>query len=56
MPILKRVGLGISVPQAPAYIRSAVHAITNAEAGNGAVKEIADYLLNSQGKLEAFLG
>lgn len=55
LPVLKTVGLSFSVPMGHEIVRSAVHAVTDAPGGLGAVREIADYLLQSQGKLDAFL-
>lgn len=46
---IKRCGLGISVPNAPAYIRSHADWVTERQGGHGAVREICDALLEAQG-------
>lgn len=56
LPVLKAVGLGFSVPGGHSSIKAAVDAITDAGGGEGAVREITDYLLQAQGKLDAFIG
>jgi 3-deoxy-D-manno-octulosonate 8-phosphate phosphatase (KDO 8-P phosphatase) len=55
LPVLKSVALGFSVPGAHPLVKEAVHAISDYEAGMGAVREITDFILSSQGKMEAFL-
>ncbi|APX93659.1 HAD family hydrolase [Halomonas sp. 1513] len=46
---IKRAGLGISVPNAPDYIRAHADWITQRPGGHGAVREICDALLQAQG-------
>ncbi|MFC3283576.1 KdsC family phosphatase [Litchfieldella rifensis] len=46
---IKRAGLGISVPNAPAYIRAHADWTTERQGGHGAVREICDALLEAQG-------
>lgn len=46
---IKCVGLGISVPNAPAYIREHADWVTTRHGGFGAVREICDALLELQG-------
>lgn len=46
---IKRAGLGISVPNAPAYIRQHADWVTERPGGSGAVREICDDLLELQG-------
>ncbi|MBF8223039.1 KdsC family phosphatase [Halomonas sp. 328] len=46
---IRRAGLGISVPNAPAYIRSQADWVTERVGGHGAVREICDTLLEAQG-------
>lgn len=50
---IKRAGLGISVPNAPPYIRSHADWVTQRPGGHGAVREICDTLLNAQGHWDA---
>ncbi|MBZ9557188.1 MULTISPECIES: HAD family hydrolase [unclassified Modicisalibacter] len=46
---IKRAGLGISVPNAPRYIREHALWVTDRAGGHGAVREICDGLLELQG-------
>ncbi|KXS38803.1 MAG: 3-deoxy-D-manno-octulosonate 8-phosphate phosphatase (KDO 8-P phosphatase) [Halomonadaceae bacterium T82-2] len=46
---IQRAGLGISVPNAPDYIRRHADWVTARSGGNGAVREICDGLLELQG-------
>lgn len=50
LPVLKTVGLSFSVPAGHEDVRSAVHAVTSAEGGKGAVREICDFILRCQDK------
>ncbi|WP_227367974.1 KdsC family phosphatase [Halomonas sp. M20] len=46
---IKHAGLGISVPNAPLYIREHANWITERPGGHGAVRDICDNLLTWQG-------
>lgn len=46
---IRKAGLGISVPNAPAYIREYAVWVTERPGGHGAVREICDGLLQMQG-------
>ncbi|XKH61226.1 HAD-IIIA family hydrolase [Halomonas sediminis] len=46
---IKRSGIGITVPHAPAYIQSHADWVTERHGGHGAVREICDTLLEAQG-------
>ncbi|MCH4561634.1 MULTISPECIES: KdsC family phosphatase [Halomonas] len=50
---IKRAGVGISVPGAPAYIRRHADWVTDSPGGHGAVREICDVLLQAQGHWDA---
>jgi 3-deoxy-D-manno-octulosonate 8-phosphate phosphatase (KDO 8-P phosphatase) len=50
MPVLKRVGFAVAVPNAVDEVKSAAHYVTAKPGGRGAVREICDFLLKSQGK------
>lgn len=50
LPILTRVGLGISVPEAAPEVIKGAHCITKRSGGKGAVREVIDFILKSQGK------
>ncbi|MCK4244770.1 MAG: HAD hydrolase family protein [Candidatus Omnitrophica bacterium] len=50
IPLLKEVGLPVTVPNAPAEVKSMVIYITEQPGGKGAVREVATFILKSQGK------
>ena len=50
MPILKRAGFSVAVPNAVDEVKRIAHHITANRGGRGAVREICDLLLKSQGK------
>lgn len=50
LPVLRRVGLAVSVPNAVDEVRQAAHLVTARAGGRGAVREICDLLLKAQGK------
>jgi len=52
VPILKRAGLSVSVPNAVDEAKSHAHFITTKSGGRGAVRELCDLLLKSQNKWE----
>ena len=55
LPAMRRVGLCLSVPNAPHVVRSHAHYVTQREAGFGAVREVCELIMSSQGTLEAQL-
>ena len=50
IPILKRVGFAVAVPNAVAEVKQLAHHITTNKGGRGAVREVCDFLLKSQNK------
>lgn len=50
LPVLKRVGLAVAVPNAAEEVKREAHYITESRGGRGAVREICDLILKSQGK------
>ena len=50
MPILKRVGLAIAVPNAMEDVKNISHYVTNKPGGHGAVREVCELILKSQDK------
>ena len=50
IPVLKRVGLAVAVPNAMDEVKKYAHYITSRPGGRGAVREICDMLLKAQGK------
>lgn len=53
IPVLKRIGLAVSVPNAVDEVRDVAHYVTSRPGGRGAVREVCDMLLKAQGKWEA---
>lgn len=53
IPLLKRSGLAIAVPNAVDEVKAAAHYITSKMGGRGAVREICDLILKSQGKWDS---
>jgi len=50
LPVLKRVGLAIAVPNAVTEVKQVAHYCTRAAGGQGAVREIIEQLLKAQGR------
>lgn len=55
IPILEKVGLAVTVPNAPKYIANYVHYTTTLAGGEGAVREVIDMLIESRGDYTAHL-
>lgn len=55
IPLLKRVGLAIGVPNAWPPVNDFVHYITTKEGGKGAVREICELILTAKGLWDTFL-
>ena len=53
LPVMRRCGLAVAVPNAVADIKSCAHLVTSAAGGNGAVREFCEFLLRAQGTLES---
>jgi 3-deoxy-D-manno-octulosonate 8-phosphate phosphatase (KDO 8-P phosphatase) len=49
IPVLDRVGLSVTVPDADDLVKSRVHWITTRGGGHGAVREICDLILAARG-------
>jgi len=52
LPVLKRVGFAVSVPNAVDDVKTHAHYVTSKIGGRGAVREICDMILKSQGRWE----
>lgn len=52
---MQKVGLAVSVPNAPIYIQHAAHWVSNHLGGKGAARELSDLILSAQGLLSSFL-
>jgi len=50
LPVLLQVGLAVSVPDAPEYVRERVHWVTARPGGRGAVREVCDAILQARGQ------
>jgi 3-deoxy-D-manno-octulosonate 8-phosphate phosphatase (KDO 8-P phosphatase) len=55
LPVMRRVGLALSVPAAPQVVRDHAHYVSLREAGHGAVREVCEMILGAQGTLDAQL-
>lgn len=51
LPVMKRCGLALSVPDAPASVRRHAHYVTRARGGHGAAREVCELILQAQGAL-----
>ena len=50
LPVLKRVGLAVAVPNAVEEVRRHAHFVTERAGGHGGVRELCDLILKTQGK------
>ena len=50
LPLLERVGLAVAVGDAVNEIKRAAHYITTVRGGDGAIREVVELILKSQGK------
>ncbi len=55
MPLLKEVGFAATVPNALDCVKKCAHYITRRNGGDGAYREIIDFILDAQGKLDPIL-
>jgi 3-deoxy-D-manno-octulosonate 8-phosphate phosphatase (KDO 8-P phosphatase) len=55
LPVLERCGFASAPREAHERVRRAAHYVAAAPAGAGAAREVCEYLLRAQGKLEAAL-
>ncbi len=52
LPLLQRAGLAVAVADAVPEVRRVAHYVTTAGGGEGAVREVVELILKSQGKWE----
>ena len=52
IPILKRIGFAVTVPNAIKEAKDIAHYVTQKSGGHGAVREICEIILKAQGKWE----
>ena len=55
IPLLKEVGFAATVPNAVDCVKPYAHYITKRVGGDGAYREVIDFILNAQGKLKPML-
>lgn len=55
LPVMRRMGLSITVPNAPQVVRDHAHYLTQREGGHGAVREACELIMSAQGTLDAQL-
>lgn len=53
LPVMRKCGLAIAVRNAREEVKDESHYITDHEGGRGAVRDAVEFILRSQGKLEA---
>jgi 3-deoxy-D-manno-octulosonate 8-phosphate phosphatase (KDO 8-P phosphatase) len=56
IPVIKSAGLGIAVKNARPEVKSAAAWVTTAAAGDGAVRQVAELILKSQGRWTELMG
>jgi 3-deoxy-D-manno-octulosonate 8-phosphate phosphatase (KDO 8-P phosphatase) len=49
LPVMRRCGLAITVPDAPDEVKARSHYVTLAEAGRGAAREACELIMRTQG-------
>jgi 3-deoxy-D-manno-octulosonate 8-phosphate phosphatase (KDO 8-P phosphatase) len=52
LPVMRRCGLAIAVPNARKEVKDAAHYVTRHGGGKGAVRDAVEYILRAQGKME----
>lgn len=55
LPVMTRVGFAASVPNGHPEVRARAHYVSEARGGQGAAREVCDFLLRAQGNYEAAL-
>lgn len=55
LPVMRRVGFSITVPNAPQVVRDHAHYLAQREGGHGAVREACELIMSAQGTLDAQL-
>ena len=53
LPVIRRVGLGMAVASADAFVRQHAHGVTRARGGEGAAREFCELIMHAQGTLDA---
>lgn len=55
IPLLRRVGLAVAVADAVDEVKAAAHLITQRPGGQGAVREVIEFILRAQGHWDSLL-
>lgn len=55
LPVLTRCGFACAPREAPEAVRSRVHYVASARAGHGAAREVCEFVMRAQGRLEPAL-
>jgi 3-deoxy-D-manno-octulosonate 8-phosphate phosphatase (KDO 8-P phosphatase) len=55
LPVLTRCGFACAPREAPEAVRSRAHYVASARAGRGAAREVCEFVMHAQGRLEAAL-
>ncbi len=55
LPVMRRVALSVTVPEAPQIVRDHAHYVSRRGGGRGAVREVCELIMSAQGTLEAQL-
>jgi len=55
LPVLVRVGLACAVANAVPEVKNYAHFVTNHQGGQGAVREVIEFILKTQGKWESIV-
>lgn len=55
LPMLRRVGLAITVANAPKIIQEHAHLTTKAKGGKGAAREACDFIMQAQGTYQTLI-
>jgi 3-deoxy-D-manno-octulosonate 8-phosphate phosphatase (KDO 8-P phosphatase) len=55
IPLLRRVGLAVAVADAVAEVKATAHLVTQRPGGQGAVREVIEFILKAQGRWDGLL-
>ncbi|WP_410498556.1 3-deoxy-manno-octulosonate-8-phosphatase KdsC [Chitinibacter sp. S2-10] len=55
LPVMRRVAFAVAVPAAPELVLQNAHYVTGRQGGHGAVREVCELIMASQGTLDAAL-
>lgn len=53
LPVMRRCGLAVAVPDAPPLVKSHAHYVTRLPGGRGAVRELCEIIMHAQGTFDA---